>query len=245
MKKYGIMLALLLCLSSVPAQALKFSPFRVKFEPSGTQASKLFHLENDSSKPSAVQMSIASRAIDIDGNETNADAEDDFIIFPVQMALEPNSTKSVRVQWAGEPDIEVEQAYRVVAEQLPVELDADADKNSHIKFLVRYEGALFVTPPNSKHDVSLESYKVKNEADKNILNIVLDNKGTRHAMLKNMKLNVTDQSGAETTLAGEGQLAKLEGETLLAKSKRQFSVVLPASLSDVTNLSFDFDKNAF
>lgn len=138
------------------AQAFRFSPFRVKFEPSGAGANQLFTVENNAGAPASVQIRIVTRVMDVDGGEKNTDAEKDFAIYPAQMVLKPHAKRSVRVQWMGDPGLKEEKAYRIIAEQFPVNLDKEKPKTSAVKFLVTYRGALFVTPPGLAHNVTLD-----------------------------------------------------------------------------------------
>src|SRR5271168_1302869 len=164
------------------ASAFRFSPFRAKFEPSGDNANQLFTVENNTDEPASVQIRIATREIDVDGGEKNEDADKDFTIYPAQLVLEPHASRSVRVQWIGDPDLKEEKAYRIIAEQLPVNLDKEKPKTSAVKFLVSYRGALFVTPPGLAQNVTLDfSGATQDSAGKKMLEIVLHNRGTQHA----------------------------------------------------------------
>ena len=229
------------------AQAFRFSPFRVKFEPSGAGANQLFTVENNSNVRTSVQIRIMTREIDVDGGEKNTDAEKDFTIYPAQMVLEPLATRSVRVQWAGDPHLKEEKAYRIIAEQLPVNLNKEKPKNSAVKFLVSYRGALFVTPPGLAQNVTLDFFgTAQDAAGKKMLEIVLHNSGTQHALLRNLKLDLKDDKGSTVSLSGENQLKGVTGESILAKHRRQFMIPWPEGLvGKLKHIDFTFDKQAF
>ena len=76
------------------------------------------------------------------------------------MILPPQSTRSVRVQWIGDPNLKEERAYRIIAEQLPVNLSKEKPKSSSVKILVSYHGALFVTPPGLSQNVTPDFFGV-------------------------------------------------------------------------------------
>lgn len=229
------------------ANAFRFAPFRAKFEPSGDGANHLFTVENNTEDPASVQIRITTRDVDVDGGEKNTDAEKDFMIYPAQLVLEPHASRSVRVQWVGDPNLKEEKAYRIIAEQLPVNLDKKAPKTSAVKFLVSYHGALFVTPPGLAHNVTLDfSGATKDATGKKVLEIVLHNRGTQHAMLRNLKLDIKDDKGNTITLAGEDQLKGVTGEGILARHRRQFMIPWPKGLAGVPkHIDFTFDKQAF
>lgn len=232
---------------ALEAHAFRFSPFRVKFEPSGAGANQLFTVENNSSARASVQIRIVTREIDVDGGEKNADAEKDFTIYPAQLVLEPQAKRSVRVQWVGDPKLKEEKAYRIIAEQLPVHLDKEKPKTSAVKFLVSYRGALFVTPTGLAHNVTLDFSGTRQDAaGGKMLEIVLHNRGTQHALLRNLKLDIKDDKGNTASLAGEKQLKGVTGESILAKHRRQFLIPRPPALTGkVKHIDFTFDKQAF
>lgn len=229
------------------ASAFRFSPFRAKFEPSGVGANQLFTVENNTGEPTSVQIRIMTRDVDVDGGEKNADAEKDFMIYPAQLVLKPHASRSVRVQWVGDPNLKEEKAYRIIAEQLPVNLDKKKPKTSTVKFLVSYRGALFVTPPGLAHNVTLDfSGTTQDATGRKILEIVLHNRGTQHAMLRDLKLDIRDDKGNTVSLAGESQLKGITGEGILAKHRRRFMIPRPEGLSGkVKHIDFTFDKQAF
>jgi fimbrial chaperone protein len=222
------------------ANAFRFSPFRSKFEPSGAEANKLFLVENNTDEPVSVQIRVTTREVDSKGVEKNADSKD-FVIYPEQVILKPHTNRSVRVQWAGDASLKDEKAYRIIAEQLPVNLNKEKPKNSAVKFLTSYRGALFVTPDGLSHDVKLESYKLKGKS----LELVMNNQGTQHALLRNLKLELTDDKGKTVTLAGDKQLKDVTGEGILAGHKREFNVPAPAGIGNIKSVNFTFDKDAF
>lgn len=229
------------------ANAFRFTPFRSKFEPSGAGANQLFTVENNTDQPASVQIRVTTRDVDVDGVEKNSDAEKDFMIYPAQLVLKPHASRSVRVQWLGDPNLKEEKAYRIIAEQLPVNLDKNKPKTSTVRFLVSYRGVLFVTPPGLAANVTLDfSGATQDAAGNKFLEIVLHNRGTQHAMLRNLKLDIKDDQGKTITLADEDQLKGLIGEGILAGHRRNFMMPWPKGLTDIVrHIDFTFDKQAF
>jgi fimbrial chaperone protein len=229
------------------AGAFLFSPFRAKFEPSGDGANQLFTVENNTDQPATVQIRITAREVNVEGGEQNIDDEKDFAIYPAQLVLEPHARRSVRVQWMGDPNLKEEKAFRIVAEQLPVNLDQEKPKTSAVRFLVSYRGALFVTPPGLASDVTLDfAGETHNSAGKKMLEIVLHNRGAQHALLRNLKLAIKDDKGNTVTLAGEDELKDVTGETILAGHRRELTMPWPQGLAGIPrHIDFTFDKGAF
>lgn len=242
-----LLIAMLFALAAGDADAFRFSPFRSKFEPSGPESNQLFPVENNAGVPTSVQIRIANREIDVDGGETDRDNEKDFAIYPAQMILQPNSNRSIRVQWIGDPNLKEEKVYRIIAEQLPVNLSKERPKTSSVKFLVSYHGALFVTPPGLSQNVTLDFFGVTQEPEqKRMLEFVMQNRGTQHALLRNLKLNIKDDKGNVVTLADEKALKGMTGESILAKHRRRFLLPWPKELHGTPKqIEFTFDKQAF
>lgn len=242
-----LLTAMLFALATGDADALRFSPFRSMFEPSGPESNQLFLVENNTGVPTSVQIRIADRKINVDGSETTQDNEKDFAIYPAQMILPPNTNRSVRVQWIGDPNLKEEKVYRIIAEQLPVNLSKERPKSSSVKFLVSYHGALFVTPPGLSHNVTLDFFGVSQEPEqKRMLEFVMHNRGTQHALLRNLKLDIRDDKGNVVTLADEKALKGMTGESVLAKQRRRFLLPWPRGLHGTPKqIEFTFDKQAF
>ena len=138
-----------------------------------------------------------------------------------------------------------EKAYRIIAEQLPVHLDKERPKTSAVKFLVSYRGALFVTPRGLTQNVTLDfSGTIRDAAGRKMLEIVLHNRGTQHALLRDLKLDLKDDKGNTVSLAGEKQLKGVTGESILAKHRRQF-MSLARRTCRKKRIDFTFDKQAF
>jgi len=241
------LIAALFALAAGDAGAFRFSPFRSKFEPSGPESNQLFLVENNTGAPASVQIRIADRQIDVDGGETTRDNEKDFAIYPAQMILQPRSNRSVRVQWIGDPNLKEERAYRIIAEQLPVNLSKEKPRTSSVKFLVSYHGALFVTPPGLSQNVRLDFFGVTPEPDqKRMLELVMQNRGTQHALLRDLKLEIKDDKGKVVTLTGDKALKGMTGESILAKHRRRFLLPWPGDLRGTPKqVEFTFDKKAF
>jgi len=222
------------------ALALRFGPFIEYFAPYGSESKKIYQAENETDAPMAVQISLKRREMALDGSETLSDAEEDFVVFPPQFVLGPGQVRSIRVQWLGDPQPEVELAYRIIAEQLPV--DFRPQDGSNIQFLVRYVGSLYIVPPGAQSDVALvEAEAVRDGAGLRRLALTLDNRGNTHVRLRNPELSVASKrDSTRGELTGEA-LKELRGENLLAKSRRRFLLPWPEEVTfGPIDVEFDF-----
>lgn len=69
------------------------------------------------------------------------------MVFPEQIVLQPGESQSVRVQWSGDSVPATEVAYRLMAEQLPIDLGTEGANRSGLKLeMVKYLGRALVRP---------------------------------------------------------------------------------------------------
>jgi fimbrial chaperone protein len=233
-------LALLFCLLPGPAFALKISPFKTTLDAGASLPAQVFRIENNSAEPAAIQISVMTWDIAPDGTETNADAEKDFAVFPSQVVLPPHENRAVRVQWLGAFPGGAEKPYRLVAEQLPVNLSGTPGGGSAVRFLLRFKAALYVAAGAVKSDISVA--EVKDEGGGKI-GLTVVNKGTGHDLLHNPSLRLRLADGSEEKIAGEA-LKPLESENLHPGRTRRFEIFLPRPpASRIVSAALDFESS--
>ncbi len=241
----SLLLATLFLLTPSPAaQAFELVPIRMEFEPAGRGANQSFRLENGSSNTVAIQVSMLTRQIDVNGKETNAPAEDDFLVYPPQVLLKPNQVQTLRVKWLGTPKPEKELAYRILAEELPVNREKDTQNGGKIDFLVRYLGAVYIVPKGAKANVVLESAAPQTDAaGKRQIELIFHNRGTAHSILSDLRLKI--QAGGKTVELGPEALKNVAGENILAGQKRRFVLPWPEGLPEgPLQVTFDYTKRS-
>jgi len=225
-------MAVATALAVQPAQALRFTPFVVSLAPSGAGANQVFQVENETDVSAAIQITLVHREMGVDGKETLKEAEDDFIVFPPQMVLLPHEARAVRLQWAGDAKPAAELPYRIIVEQLPVRLDTGNEKGTQISLVVRYEGAVYITPPDAKPDIVVERVEPATGPDgKPRLAVELWNKGTAHAILQNASLAVSAAGGGGAVTLKADQLGGLADQNVLGGHRRRFLVPWPPGLA--------------
>lgn len=217
-----------------PALAFKLEPISRVFEPAGAGATQSYQVINDSAEQIAVELSIAERKISLEGQETTESADDDFLVYPSQIVLPPQGVQSVRVTWLGNPNPEKELAYRIIAEQLPINLNNPEESQAEttsgaVKVMFRYMGSVYIRPKNAESKVVLNGITHEKGTDGNDrLVITFDNQGTRRAVLSELNLNLTSQ-GSQLTLKPE-QLEGVNNGVILAGNQRRFSMPWPQQL---------------
>lgn len=236
------LLTLLLLLPWVPrdAGALTISPIRLDLAPSGRGATGTFLIRNKAAVRVAVELSMARRISDVDGKETNPPVEEGFLLYPQQVVLDPGEARRVRVSWVGDRNPRQELPFRLICEQLPVDLVATSTEGvgAHVRLMMRYLASVYVVPKGARHAVVVdEAHSEVGPDGAPRLVLVLDNLGNRHALMRNPVVRVSSgpigkEAGGAAVLALEGpDLRGLLGENLLAGQRRKFVLPWPAALA--------------
>lgn len=229
------------------AEAFKLTPIEMTFEPSGRGATRTFQITNAHDQPIAVEIRLSAREMTLSGEDRLSDAEDFFAVFPAQAIVLPGKSQTVRVQWLGDPAPERELAFRLVAEQLPIELTRETSDGARLKLLVRYIASLYIAPRGVEAEVVLESAVRTTAADGTArLAVVLHNRGTAHSLLRGLTLTATGQargSGESSVTLTAEQLDGMIGQNLLAGHRREFLLPWPARLVEgPVTVSFDYAR---
>jgi fimbrial chaperone protein len=185
-----------------PAFALKISPFTADMAPSGPRATLDYVLENNSPNPTAVQVSIVRREQVEDGSETLTAADDEFLVFPAQFILLPKEKRTVGLQWLGPVNPEKELAYRLIAEQLPVDLGRPGVKDN-LTLLVKYLTAVYIVPPrihsNPATDLVVQRAEPsRDRRGRQTMDVYVANHGLAHIQLRNVQLTVKSSDDGKT-----------------------------------------------
>lgn len=225
-------LSLFLLAAIFGANAFSFSPMTTSISPSGASAVITYKVTNESDVQTAVSIKVATRVIDAYGVETNEPADKLFLVFPARVVLKPNSSQNVKVQYRGNAAITAEAAYRVIAEQLPI--DFSKSTASGVNILLTYVAALYVTPRNVEPKLSFGSATGMELDGKQGLMVTVKNTGTKHALISNPLMRINQSSGtAPLEIAGDS-MTGIDGQNLLAQSERTFFVPWDAAVTGAT-----------
>lgn len=178
-----VLLFILLTSGVATVDAFQFTPLSQEIVLNQVRPSSNFTVENTTSEPIAVQIRAFTREITLDGSEVNNPASDLLQIYPSQIILQPGDIQVVRVRWTGSVELQKGQAFRIIAEQLPINLKRDqADTGSTLRILLRYSATLFVEPVDAYPEIVLVSAEsVEGERDR--YRLVIRNDGTGYARL--------------------------------------------------------------
>lgn len=182
-----------------------------------------FLVENTSSETIPVVFRVLTREQSMDGSEKNNETSD-ISIFPPQMLLGPGQEKAVRVTYKGDSNFSKEKSFRVIAQQVPVELKENK-KSAGIKMLLKFQNALYVQSKEYKSKLSVSEFKLTGKK----LKVVITNSGKVHQYLHH--LNISFKKGEKVIGVNQEELKKLEGHNILAETSREFTFNAPKGLT--------------
>ncbi len=233
------------CLASLshatPSWAFQLLPLTQYFSPVGSDSTQSYRVTNNQSQRVAVEVSAMKREIDPLGQEKLFPADDDFIVYPSQIILEPGASQSLRVTWLGEESPETELAYRLVAEQLPISFEKSqlqldqSEMVASVDILMRYLGSVFIRPADSESNLVLTSAGLFEDLEaKRYIELFFLNTGSEFARLSEAEVQVSSQD--KQVLLGRGTLVDQGQKIVLAGGERRLLIPWPAELpyGDVT-----------
>lgn len=223
MKRWSQLLLVALVLVSAPVFAFKLTPIEAEFGP-GRLAVQTFKVENSDAQPVAVELSVHSRGMAGNGEDILAPTPEAFTVFPDQIVLQPGETQSVRVQWNGTEVPTSEVAYRLMAEQLPIDIGGDGASRSGLKLMVKYLAALYVRPAEPAAVLEASVSADSREGQK-LAKVLVSNTGNAHAVLQADMLEL--YAGGQKVSYTPEQREQVHGKNVLPGVQRE--LLLPWS----------------
>lgn len=206
----------LLC---APVQAHRVYPMSYELAPAGSGAATVLRVDNTTERPLTLEVSVEKRSWDERGNETRTPAEDDFLVLPPQMIVDPGKTQAIRVQYVGDPVLEQTAMYVIGVNQVPV---ADPSAGNGVQFVINFGTAAYVVPAGAKTELNVVSVAATGEPDK--MEVVLENTGARYAPLGSTTWTFTNGAGQKMELSGDPLRETLIASVVPAGARRIFTV---------------------
>lgn len=217
-------LFILLFFISFSVNAFEFTPSVMNYGPKGRTATQKYTIHNSLSVTTAVEIKAMLREIDMDGKETLIPTEH-FSIYPKLLKMKAGETRVIKVTYNGKHDLNQEQSYRIIAEQLSVDLKKKVAKKNEtsvaINFLYKYETSAYVTPENAAPQVEVENYKLGG-TNNNTLEVVFKNTGNAHQVFQDWKLEVETSEGKQ--ILDKKNTPELNDFNLLAGNKFRLKI---------------------
>lgn len=220
-----------LCISGPAFGSFDFSPIIANLTPTGSGASASFIVQNADDTKLPVQISIVHRNPDIEGKEEHKetpDIDDLFQIYPAQIILAPKERRTVRITWIGDPKPKKELAFRMIAEELPIDLEENKTYTkpvAKVRIATRYIGSLYVTPPGARADLVTKATASDEKPQKLILEV--ENIGTAHKVLADIQMKLTAMQGGAEYEFSKQELQPFATQNVLAGRTRKFTLEWP------------------
>lgn len=154
--------ALILGVTATAVEAMRVSPMVAEISSRGAGSSARIEVQNLAAKPLPYETRITRISYDAEGKLVETPADEDFLVFPPQGVVPVRGRQVIRVQWVGEPDLDVSRAYYVGVRQLPVALDEaeSGDMAAQVQVVYHMKSLVTVAPPGVTADVSVVSARV-------------------------------------------------------------------------------------
>lgn len=229
-------LTLILFFCSFARAGFDFAPIIASLAPSGQGATGSFIVTNAETTKLAVQITIVPREPDLNGKEEYKESDkidETFRIFPNQIVLDPKGTRTVRVTYIGNPQLKSELSFRIIAEELPVDLD-DPNKVytkavAKITLSTRYIGSLYVTPKTAKPEIAVEAKKSETASNDLILDIT--NNGTAHQIYRKPTVKIFAKATGKELILSDEEIKPLMSQNILAGRTRRFTLPWPKGVA--------------
>ncbi|MDP3460458.1 MAG: fimbria/pilus periplasmic chaperone [Hyphomonas sp.] len=179
--------------------------------PSGSSGETIV-VRNPRDFPLAVTFEIVERTVHDDGTETQAPADDMFLIFPPQAIVPAGRTQALRVQWVG-PRVSASRSFTLYGVEAPVNLAGE--DGSGIRTILKIGASVHVTQTGLRSKPVLSSsQKVDNGVE-----VQIANEGNRFIYVDDLALTFEDK-----TVAGQ-ELANFAVRTLIPPGATRTFVV--------------------
>lgn len=231
-------LSLLGLLSATSLYSFTLSPMVAEIELGGSQPRITYTIHNDGATPIAVQVEVMQREIDVDGEESRSPAKE-LVAYPSQLVLGSGERRTVMVEWQG-GNVTVEQPFRVIAEQVPVDFREVPETRARIRMNLRYVASLYVRPSGSAADpVVSEAALVYRSGDSEsgqapYAELLLENRGSSRLDLSHLSYLVaspgTDEGPSATVL---GEESSAPSGVVLPGGIRRLYVPLPGEFREL------------
>jgi fimbrial chaperone protein len=212
----------LLCATAAYA-SMRVNPLIVYMSPTARGSSSVVQLTNVTDAPLPLDVTVMKRTV-VDGAEVQVPAEDDFIIFPPQMIIQPGQTQAMRIQWVAGTVPTTSESYYVYVTQIPADLEPGM---SGIRVAYRFGVSVHMVPPNTTPNLQVVSVRpATNPGGGAGFELTLRNDGNRYARMSEHEMSF----GGRTWSRGDLKTAVGTG-FMLPGQRRTFFVPFEGQVS--------------
>jgi fimbrial chaperone protein len=227
LRAFGLFAAGLVCLAltGTTQAGISVSPLSSILDLNNSKSKILTVFNTSPAKSVAIKVTVRSWRLDKQGNDIRK-ASEDLLIFPGQFVLPPLSRRSIRISYQPPQAPPIEKSYRVIVQQVPVNLAGNNKVQTGVNLVISYATAFYVEPSSAMSEVALEQVSV----DAKKLHFTLNNSGNAHTHLRQAQIVIT-QDKQRFMITQPKALKGIFNANMLAGSQREFSLVWPESVS--------------
>lgn len=172
------LIAALICfiMLTPPAFATRVSPMVVNLEPIGRASIGRVEVGNTSQTDMPIEARMFRGEISETGDLDLTPADDDFIVFPAQVAIPPNGQQVFRLQYVGNPELAQSEIYYLSVRQIPVVLKPGVPT---VQIVSNFNVLVNVLPRDTRSEPVVDWAKPVVRDSVAGVEVRLSNKGTR------------------------------------------------------------------
>ncbi len=177
---------------------------------------------NTESKPIAIEVTPVKRQYTREGVEKFDGETSDVVAIPSQMILNPGEEQVVALRWVGPVTIDKEHAFRILVENVPIELSttnvgqpAANRASGQIRMVYRIVKSFYVQPPGATSRLKVVSAQFGVDPKKNkTFDLVMTNDGSAHEIVRRCELDVTLMNPSDPSANAIVMPAKFDSQDL-------------------------------
>lgn len=173
----GFVAAIAMACAAPAAQAARVAPMIVDIQPVGRGSVARVELTNPDPRAFPLEVRMMRGEISETGELTLTPADDDFLVFPTQAVVQPNSQQVFRVQYVGEQALSQSQVYYMAINQVPVPLSTTENQ---VQVIVNFNVLVNVVPDGAQPEPFVESATPTVRNNVNGVEVRLTNRGNRY-----------------------------------------------------------------
>lgn len=153
-------------------------------------------IKNDEAKTIAIEISMLTREISENGEETNKPVPKEwFTIYPAQLIVEPGEEETIRIAWTNAVKVDRETAFRVNMKQIKINEGQDGpdvinDSIAKVEFLTNYLDALYIKPKGTSPKLVFNDPTVVKKGNNRFLRLKFENQGSARLWMPDLSLKI-------------------------------------------------------
>lgn len=170
-------LAAAIAFGATASEAARVAPMIVEVQPSGRGAIARVELTNPDARTFPVEAQMMRGEISDTGELTLTPADDDFLVFPAQAVVQPNSQQVFRVQYVGDPALDHSELYYLAIRQVPVDMSV---AQNQVQVVVNFNVLVNVIPDGAVANPEMVSAHPATRNDAAGIEVQIANRGNRY-----------------------------------------------------------------